>query len=604
MAYNASPAVTLHVASPALMPFSLPSFLGSTVGTAFESLAGDFNGDHQVDMVTSGVSGNSLAFYQGTAGGAFLSEQLLNGGLDLIARGLAGVDYDGDGDLDLITSEANKATSQGAANEGTITLYRNDGTGRFSRVVLKSGLKSGQSVGAGDFNVDGRADVAWTTFGFDFATFTIDAAFNYALQSGNGELGATTMLSSNYGGLQVNDVNGDGKLDIIAVEKNLTPEFVEAYALRVHAGNGDGTFSTPQLISTNELTTIRQIVDLNSDGRLDILITDQASDSRTGYYPQQADGSFGSRIDLLSGIVRTGAAIRAVDLNKDGVLDIVAAVPGGAFGSGVQPTIQWVPGLGEGAYGASILIAHHNVSVYNVEVLDLDGDSHLDILAAGNSTPAIPGTVVVYLNKTGENPILVVPPPAFTRIGGDPIDVRVYFGVPITVNGTPRVALDVGGNTVLADYFGGSGTPTLTFRYSVALTELDLDGVQLAKNAIDLNGGMLADPFGGPVALEFPNSPFTGVVVNGRGPLVQMISRMEATPTVSGAVRFAVQLTETVSGVDASDFSARSTEGDLTGAAVVSVTGSGSLYEVTVSTGMGTGALGLTVLGTATIQDT
>ncbi len=152
-------------------------------------------------------------------------------------------------------------------------------------------------------------------------------------------------------------------------------------------------------------------------------------------------------------------------------------------------------------------------------------------------------------------------------------------------------------------YVSGSGLPTLTFRYTVSSTDVDQDGVQLASNVIDLNGGTLTDPIGGAGVLEFPNLAFDGVIVNGAGPLVQMISRLDATPTEAGSVRFAVQFAEDVTAVDAADFAVVMNAGELAGAGVVSVSGSGSLYEVTVSTGTGSGTLGLSVLGTASIFD-
>ncbi len=118
----------------------------------------DLNDDGVPDLIVASGGVNTLGCLQGTGDGGFLPVVALNAGLDLLTQGIVDVDYDGDDDVDLLAYEFNQATSDGTANEATLTLYRNDGAGRFSRVVLKSGMVNGYSIAAGDFNEDGRAD--------------------------------------------------------------------------------------------------------------------------------------------------------------------------------------------------------------------------------------------------------------------------------------------------------------------------------------------------------------------------------------------------------------------------------------------------------------
>ena len=107
------------------------------------------------------------------------------------------------------------------------------------------------------------------------------------------------------------------------------------------------------------------------------------------------------------------------------------------------------------------------------------------------------------------------------------------------MTGTPQIALQLGASTVYANYIGGTGTPTLRFRYTVTATDMDLDGVQLASNLIGLNGGTMKDPLNGNAVLEFPNVAFNGVIVNAAGPLVQSLTRLDSRSTecVHGPVR-------------------------------------------------------------------
>ena len=83
-------------------------------------------------------------------------------------------------------------------------------------------------------------------------------------------------------------------------------------------------------------------------------------------------------------------------------------------------------------------------------------------------------------------------------------------------------------------------------------------------------------------------------------PSVVSSLRAYANPTSSYGVNFTVTFSEPITGVDVSDFRLF-TSGNLPSAAIVSVTGSGRVYTVTVNTGSGSGAIHLDVLDDDTI---
>ncbi|MGE6197506.1 beta strand repeat-containing protein, partial [Aeromonas media] len=70
-----------------------------------------------------------------------------------------------------------------------------------------------------------------------------------------------------------------------------------------------------------------------------------------------------------------------------------------------------------------------------------------------------------------------------------------------TTGGTPRVALNIGGSTVYADYVSGSGTASLVFQYTVLAGQTDANGISLDANALQANGGTLRDAAGNAAAL-------------------------------------------------------------------------------------------------------
>ena len=77
----------------------------------------------------------------------------------------------------------------------------------------------------------------------------------------------------------------------------------------------------------------------------------------------------------------------------------------------------------------------------------------------------------------------------------DYIQVTVTFSEAVAVditNGTPRLALSVGSNTRYAEYSATDSAATaLAFAYRVAFDDNDQDGISIAANALELNGGAI-----------------------------------------------------------------------------------------------------------------
>jgi CheY-like chemotaxis protein len=70
-----------------------------------------------------------------------------------------------------------------------------------------------------------------------------------------------------------------------------------------------------------------------------------------------------------------------------------------------------------------------------------------------------------------------------------------------TVGGTPRIALNVGGSTVFANYVSGSGSTNLVFQYTVQAGNTDANGISIGANSLQANGGSLADAAGNTAVL-------------------------------------------------------------------------------------------------------
>jgi enediyne biosynthesis protein E4 len=108
------------------------------------------------------AAGIAFRHENGAAGEKLLPETM--GG------GVAFLDFDGDGSPDLLFVNSTQWPGKLAAGakRATATLYKNDGTGKFTDATAGSGLDVplyGMGVATGDYDNDGRPDVFITTVG-------------------------------------------------------------------------------------------------------------------------------------------------------------------------------------------------------------------------------------------------------------------------------------------------------------------------------------------------------------------------------------------------------------------------------------------------------
>ena len=78
-----------------------------------------------------------------------------------------------------------------------------------------------------------------------------------------------------------------------------------------------------------------------------------------------------------------------------------------------------------------------------------------------------------------------------TYTTGEVIDVTVTFDETLTVTGTPQLTLETGATDRVVNFLSGSGTATLTFRYTVQAGDTSSDLDYTATTALALNGGTI-----------------------------------------------------------------------------------------------------------------
>jgi hypothetical protein len=87
---------------------------------------------------------------------------------EAMGSGVAFLDYDNDGDQDLLLVNSDWFPGQAGAHEALPALYRNDGSGNFTDVTRAAGLAFhcfGMGIAAGDYDNDGWTDLYFTALG-------------------------------------------------------------------------------------------------------------------------------------------------------------------------------------------------------------------------------------------------------------------------------------------------------------------------------------------------------------------------------------------------------------------------------------------------------
>jgi hypothetical protein len=329
---------------------------------------------------------------------------------EMMGPGAAVLDYDNDGDLDVLLVQG----------QGASKLYRNDlvigadgsRTLAFTDVTAASGITTtgyGMGVATGDFDNDGCVDVYLTNFGSNqFYRNNCDGTFtDVTMRTGTG--GSGWSVSAAFV-----DYDRDGWLDLFvghyvsySVAHNTPcfslsgrPDYCSPNAYRpeqnrLYHNNRDGTFTdvTARAGLAGDFGPTLGVVadDVDGDGWIDLYVANDGRENQL--WINQHDGTFRNE-GLLSGTALTAdtrapgsMGVDAADLDANGQDDLVVTT---LAGEGLSLFANRGSRIFDDAGArAGIRTATLRSTGFGLHAVDVDNDGWLDLISVNGAVRTI-----------------------------------------------------------------------------------------------------------------------------------------------------------------------------------------------------------------------
>lgn len=358
-----------------------------------DGCAVDFNGDGKLDIVKCGSTNNISIFMNtmtiGTSTPTFSSTTTFP--VVTAPSGIVCPDFNLDGIPDLACSNYQSAVASvllGTTSIGTSTPT-------FSSVTT---LTTGANPLGGctaDFNLDGKPDLAYSHNGAFFCsvflnTTTVGAATpTFATRKDLTASQKTIHIESA-------DFNLDGKPDLLTSHQ--TGEWVSVYLNTTTPGAGTATFSSENFFATASESYWASAVDLNGDGKPDIVAVNSFSTTLSVFINTTSPGAstptFTAKTDFTVGASPQFGTL--ADINGDGKQDIVCINTGPNTISVMLNATT--PGSTTPSFGIKTDFTVTGFTANTLSKKDLDGDGKIDLLVnnrlykntttPGSSTPS------------------------------------------------------------------------------------------------------------------------------------------------------------------------------------------------------------------------
>jgi len=344
-----------------------------------------------IDIISSADYGTDDGVYWFENDGSEDFDRYLIHKMDRASSATAG-DLDGDGDLDLVTSDV---------TNDTIMWFENDGSESFTNHTIDNACEKAWDSIMIDVEPDGDMDVLG---------IAADAPSQLGWYENNSDGTFTKhIIDTNYTCARkcyAADIDGDNDIDFFSTASTKND-------VRIHINDGEENFENITIDDNLAYAFDVFAIDVEPDGDMDILAAGAVANDVI-WYENETTSFTKHTIDGDFSAVR---AVFGIDVDDDGDTDVVAGASG-------ADEVVWYENDGAESFTKRDIDTNANGS-YDVFAIDIDGDNDIDIISANSDDDE-----VCWYESDG------LTDPSFTKhVVGDLDNVRTVFGIDLDEDG-------------------------------------------------------------------------------------------------------------------------------------------------------------------------
>jgi hypothetical protein len=297
-------------------------------------------------------------------------------------------DLDGDGRADLAVANFGAAT---------VSVYRNTATGgsidagSFANKVDFATGTNPYAIAIGDLDRDGKPELVVANEGAGTLSVLRNTGTNGSITTGSFATKVDYNTGFNPRSLAIGDLDGDGKPDMAVANAGSTTLSVFRNVSATGVIN-NGSFAPKVDFASGSAPVSVAIGDLDGDGRSELVVTNQGSNTVSVFRNTSASGSIGAgsfaaKVDFTTGAAPISVAMG--DLDGDGKADLAVANSGAASNTvSVLRNTTTVGSISTGSFAPKVDFATGTQPIW-VAIGDVTGDGKPDLAVANRSSATV-----------------------------------------------------------------------------------------------------------------------------------------------------------------------------------------------------------------------